>query len=78
MGGRGRDRASVLPRQSCFSGDGRGNVDTDSYDGAQQEAFDPDYDSVPTKRPTEPPPYKSTPGYQHGGNASYAHTPGAC
>ena len=45
-------------------------MDADSIDEGQPEAFDPDYDSVPTRneRPNQPPPYKDTPGYQHGGN----------
>ena len=47
--------------------DGRGNVDTDSYDGNVPEAFNPEYESLPTRRPHEPPPYKSTPGYGRGG-----------
>lgn len=60
---------SYLTFHPCREGgDGRGNVDTDSFDGGgQPEAFDPDYDSVPTRRPNEPPPYKATPGYAHGG-----------
>ena len=48
--------------------DGRGNVDADSVDGnVPPEEFDPDYASLPTTRPNEPPPYKATPGYGHGG-----------
>ena len=46
--------------------DGRGNVDADSFDGNAPEAFNPEYESLPTRRPLEPPPYKATPGYGPG------------
>ena len=67
-----RERSLINLLKFCSGdyGDGRGNVDADSIDEGQPEAFDPDYDSVPTRneRPNQPPPYKDTPGYQHGGN----------
>ena len=54
------------PRANNYT-DGRGNVDDESDDGAQPEAFNPEYESLPALRPSQPPPYKQTPGYEHGG-----------
>ena len=52
-----------------YSVDGRGNVDRDSdeEDGGQPEAFNPEYESIPVLRPAQPPMYKPTPSYPHGG-----------
>ena len=49
--------------------DGRGNVD-DSDEGEEEdqpEAFNPQYESLPALRPSQPPGYKPTPSYPHGG-----------
>ena len=49
--------------------DGRGNVDRDSdeEDAGEPEAFEPQYASLPVMRPSQPPQYKPTPQYPHGG-----------
>ncbi len=60
----------ILP-DSAFGDftDGRGNVDRDSdeEDAGDTEAFDPQYQSLPVLRPPQPPTYKPTPSYSHGG-----------
>ncbi len=49
--------------------DGRGNVDKDSDDGEDhaecQEAFQPQYESLPAIRPIQPPEYKPSPSYNN-------------
>ena len=49
--------------------DQRGNVDKDSdeEDAGEPEAYDPQYQSLPVMRPAQPPMYKPTPSYHHGG-----------
>ena len=48
--------------------DARGNVDRDSDEEiGQVEAYDPDYGSLPALRPAQPPQYRPTPSYPHGG-----------
>jgi hypothetical protein len=50
--------------------DGRGNVDRDSDDEngghEEPEAFQPQYESLPALRPTQPPQYKPSPAYNQG------------
>ena len=56
--------------------DARGNVDRDSdEEEGQPEAFNPQYESLPALRPAQPPQYKPTPNYPHGGTAGvdYPH-----
>ena len=49
--------------------DGRGNVDKDSDEeedhGECQEAFQPQYESLPAIRPIQPPEYKPSPSYNN-------------
>ena len=47
--------------------DARGNVDRDSDEEVQPEAYAPDYESLPALRPAQPPQYRPTPNYPHGG-----------
>ena len=70
---------SVIPDY----GKGKGNVDVDSdeEDGGAPtaEAFNPQYESLPALRPSQPPSYKPTPSYLTDSKATvccamYTHT----
>lgn len=59
--------------------DARGNVDRDSdEEEGQPEAFNPQYESLPALRPAQPPQYKPTPNYPHGGTVHVIAEVGFC
>ena len=57
----------ILYREGVNFTDARGNVDRDSDEEVQPEAYAPDYESLPALRPAQPPQYRPTPNYPHGG-----------
>ena len=57
----------ILHREVVNFTDARGNVDRDSDEEMQPEAYAPDYESLPALRPAQPPQYRPTPNYPHGG-----------
>ena len=57
----------ILHREGVNFTDARGNVDRDSDEEVQQKPYAPDYESLPALHPAQPPQYRPTPNYPHGG-----------
>ena len=57
----------IRHREGVNFTDACGNVDRDSDEEVQPEAYAPDYESLPALCPAQPLRYRPTPNYPHGG-----------